>query len=87
MSAQAVGTSRDRRGAPCATCLSPTCWASLAWLAGTFGELVVSGGELVLSGILSGQGAGLVGAYAPWFRLEAVAREDAWVLLAGARAG
>ena len=88
MSAQAVGTSRDRREGPvCDVLVANVLAGPLAWLAGTFGELVVSGGELVLSGILSGQGAGLVGAYAPWFRLKAVAREDAWVLLAGARAG
>ena len=57
----------------------------LAKLAGSFAELVATGGDLVLSGILSGQEAGLIETYAPRFRLATVAREDDWVLLAGPR--
>ena len=51
-------------------------------LADSFAELVGAGGEVVLSGILSGQEAGLIETYAPWFGLVAVAREDDWVLVA-----
>jgi len=58
----------------------------LAALAGTFRGLVRPGGGLMLSGILAGQADGLVEAYAPWFGLEIVDREDEWVLLAGLRA-
>lgn len=87
MSAQAVGASLDRREGPvCDVLVANVLAGPLASLAGTFGDLVGGGGELVISGILSGQDAGLIGAYAPWFRLEAAAREDEWVLLAGARA-
>ena len=57
----------------------------LAMLADSFADLVVAGGELVLSGILAGQETGLIETYAPWFGLVAVAREDDWVLLAGSR--
>ena len=58
----------------------------LAALAGTFRELVRPGGEVMLSGILTGQVDGLVEAYAPWIELRIVDREDEWVLLAGLRA-
>ena len=57
----------------------------LAMLADSFANLVGAGGELVLSGILAGQEAGLIETYAPWFGLVTVAREDDWVLLAGSR--
>ena len=57
----------------------------LAMLADSFADLVVVGGELVLSGILAGQEGGLIETYAPWFGLATVAREDDWVLLAGSR--
>ena len=57
----------------------------LAALAGTFGDLVGHGGELMLSGILAPQAGGLIEAYAPWFGLVIVDSEDEWVLLAGPR--
>ena len=58
----------------------------LAKLALTFAGMVGGGGELVLSGILAGQEAGLIETYAPWFGLATAGREDDWVLLAGSRA-
>ena len=57
----------------------------LAMLVNSFADLVRAGGELVLSGILAGQEAGLIETYAPWFGLVTVAREDDWILLAGSR--
>ena len=71
---------------------SRTSWSRTFWpvpsprLPGRSADLVGHGGELMLSGILAGQAGGLVQAYAPWFGLEIVDREDEWVLLAGRRA-
>ncbi len=59
--------------------------APLAALAGTFKDLVGRGGELMLSGILSGQAGGLIEDYAPWFRLAIADTDEDWVLLAGPR--
>ena len=59
--------------------------APLAKLAGTFKDLVGRGGELMLSGILSGQAGGLIEDYAPWFRLAIADTDEDWVLLAGPR--
>ena len=59
--------------------------APLAGLAGTFGDLVAHGGELALSGILTGQAGGLIDAYAPWFALTVADQDEDWVLLAGSR--
>jgi ribosomal protein L11 methyltransferase len=42
-------------------------------------------GAIALSGILSGQAAGVIEAYAPWFALEVAGREEDWVLLSGIR--
>ena len=42
-------------------------------------------GRLALSGILEGQAAEVVEAYAPWAALAIEARDDPWVLLAGTR--
>ena len=57
----------------------------LASLASVFGALAAQDGELILSGILTGQEGALIEAHAPWFRLEASAGEEDWVLLAGPR--
>ena len=59
--------------------------APLAALAGAFRGLVGRGGELMLSGILSGQAEALIEAYAPWFGLAVADTEEDWVLLAGTR--
>ncbi len=39
-------------------------------------------GELILSGILVGQAAGVIAAYEPWFSFSAPAERDGWVRLA-----
>ena len=59
--------------------------APLAELAREFKDLVGRGGELMLSGILSGQAEGLIEEYAPWFGLAIVETDEDWVLLAGSR--
>lgn len=59
--------------------------APLAALAREFKDLVGRGGELMLSGILSGQAEGLIEEYAPWFGLAIVETDEDWVLLAGSR--
>jgi ribosomal protein L11 methyltransferase len=43
------------------------------------------GGRLVLSGILEGQAADVIAAYAPWADMAVAERDSGWVLLAGRR--
>ena len=44
------------------------------------------GGRIVLSGVLAGQAAEVVAAYAPWFIIDVwKSGEDGWVALAGVR--
>lgn len=82
---EAAGAS-GRAGRPAADVLAANVLAGpLAALAGAFKDLVAPGGELMLAGILEGQAAGLAEACRPWFRLEAAAEEEGWVLLAGPR--
>ena len=86
MSPPAVAGALRRSGTSASDLLVANVLAGpLAALAGTFGDLVAHGGELMLSGILAGQDGALIEAYAPWFGLEVAAREDEWVLLAGPR--
>ena len=88
MSPEAAGAKLRRPVAPtCDLLVANVLAGPLATLAATFAELVGGGGELVLSGILSGQEAGLIETYAPWFGLTSVAREGDWVLVAGSRTG
>jgi ribosomal protein L11 methyltransferase len=54
-------------------------------LAPLLAELTVTGGKLVLSGILQSQARDVMSAYGAWFRMEAPAVEDGWVRLAGTR--
>ena len=86
MSPSAVAASLRRLEASTSDVLVANVLAGpLASLAGTFGDLVGHGGELMLSGILVAQAGGLIEAYAPWFGLAIVDSEDEWVLLAGPR--
>ena len=88
MSPEAIGATLRRPDTPTCDLLVANLLAGpLATLAVTFAGLVGDGGELVLSGILSEQAAGLIETYAPWFGLTTVTREDDWVLLAGSRTG
>jgi ribosomal protein L11 methyltransferase len=57
----------------------------LCQLAPTLGELLLPGGEILLSGILSEQVADLVAAYQPWLDLSVSQQQDGWVVLYGQR--
>ena len=57
--------------------------APLKLLAPVLTARVDAGGDLVLSGILERQLDEVRAAYAPWIALDAAARDDGWVLLAG----
>jgi ribosomal protein L11 methyltransferase len=54
-------------------------------LAPRFAELVVPGGNLVLSGILGSQAAAVAERYAPWFDIAPAIVRDDWVRLDGRR--
>jgi ribosomal protein L11 methyltransferase len=43
------------------------------------------GGQIVLSGVLAEQAAGVVATYAPWFIIDAWKNDEGWVALAGVR--
>lgn len=86
MSPEPVAASLRRVGtSTCDLLVANVLAGPLTALVDTFRELVGGGSELVLSGILAGQEASLIEAYAIGFRLAATAREDDWVLLAGSR--
>jgi ribosomal protein L11 methyltransferase len=59
--------------------------APLAELAPRLARLCQPGAPLALSGILEGQHAALIEAYAPWFEHLAVTRRDGWILIDGIR--
>ena len=54
-------------------------------LAPLLASLVVRGGRLALSGLLSTQAEEVRAAYAPWIDWSEVQNEDAWALIAGVR--
>jgi ribosomal protein L11 methyltransferase len=54
-------------------------------LAPRLAGLLDPGGQLVLSGILSEQAAGVQQAYEPWFRFSPSAEQDGWVRLQAVR--
>lgn len=54
-------------------------------LAPLIARLTARGGRLALAGLLAGQEDGVRAAYEPWFDFEAPARDEGWMLLAGAR--
>lgn len=56
-------------------------------LAGRFAELLVPGGQLVMSGILESQVQSLVRAVTPWFEPATLRAEAGWACLAGSRRG
>ena len=86
MSPESVDAELRRAESPiCDVLVANVLAGPLAMLAVTFAELLKGGGELVLSGILSGQEPGLIETYSPWFGLAEAACEDDWVLLAGLR--
>ncbi|MEQ1813143.1 MAG: 50S ribosomal protein L11 methyltransferase [Candidatus Nitrotoga sp.] len=54
-------------------------------LAPLLATAVREGGQLVLSGILSGQATEVMDIYAPWFTLKPPIEEDGWVCLSGVK--
>lgn len=54
-------------------------------LAPRFAAALRSGGELALSGILTGQAQAVTAAYQPWFDIALSATRDGWALLGGRR--
>ncbi|MGB0223993.1 MULTISPECIES: 50S ribosomal protein L11 methyltransferase [unclassified Marinobacterium] len=52
-------------------------------LAPTLAELVKSGGQLILSGLLIEQADELIGTYSEWFDMEPPSTKDEWVRLTG----
>ena len=56
-------------------------------LAPRFANLVRAGGDLVLSGILSGQQGELLARYAEWFENLEVGERDGWIRIAARRRG
>lgn len=54
-------------------------------LAPRFAQLVRTGGDIVLSGILPEQAAEVAAAYQPWFEMQAPVEHDGWIRLAGQR--
>ena len=57
----------------------------LVELAPSLAALVVSDGDIILSGILIDQADGIMKAYSPWFEFAEPATKDEWVCLAGKR--
>jgi ribosomal protein L11 methyltransferase len=57
----------------------------LRMLAPVIARHTETGGWIALSGVLDAQAKEVAAAYAPWARLEVLARDEAWVLLAGER--
>lgn len=56
-------------------------------LAPLLADLVLPGGRIVLSGILSAQAQSLAACYAPWFDLDPVAQQEGWIRLSGSKRG
>ena len=54
-------------------------------LAERFAQLVVRGGDVVLTGLLDNQAAALIDTYDPWFSDWVTARRDGWLRLHGKR--
>jgi ribosomal protein L11 methyltransferase len=54
-------------------------------LAASLSSLVVSGGRLVLSGLLVEHANRVASCYAPWFDMAPMTIRDGWVRLEGAR--
>lgn len=57
----------------------------LKLLAKQFSEIVLPGGNIVLSGILATQADGVCEVYKEWFILDDVKQQDDWVLISGTR--
>jgi len=50
-----------------------------------FSELLLPGGDLILSGLLDDQAKRVVDAYQPWFRFNETVKKEEWIRLDGQR--
>jgi len=71
--------------APCDLLLANILAGPLMELAEKFSRLVVSGGQVVLSGILPEQAEAVRSSYLPWFEMAAPVEHDGWIRLEGQR--
>lgn len=75
----------DFHAAPVSLLLANILAGPLQSLAPRFAELVMPGGQIVLSGILAEQATELLQHYQPAFEITQVAQQEEWVCLAGRR--
>ena len=57
----------------------------LTELAANFARMLVAGGDLVLSGLLSPQADAIIEIYRPWFEMSDVSEVDGWIRVVGVR--
>ena len=57
----------------------------LTELAANFAQMLVVGGDLVLSGLLSSQADAIIEFYRPWFEITDVSEVDGWIRVVGVR--
>lgn len=55
----------------------------LTELAEQLSDYCISGGHIVLSGILESQAESIIDAYSPWFQLEPIEVKDEWIRVTG----
>ncbi len=55
----------------------------LTELAEQLASYCISGGNIVLSGILESQAESIIAAYSPWFKLEPIEVRDEWIRVSG----
>lgn len=80
-----VGTVDQMRTRPAHLLLANILAEPLLGLAPRLAELVMPGGDLVLSGLLTHQAPAVAARYAPWFDIEPMAVRDDWARLSGQR--
>ncbi|MDH5408706.1 MAG: 50S ribosomal protein L11 methyltransferase, partial [Gammaproteobacteria bacterium] len=54
-------------------------------LASQFAELLPSGGQIVLSGLLENQAADIIETYSSWFDIQLYRQQQEWICLHGQR--
>jgi ribosomal protein L11 methyltransferase len=80
-----VGMAGDLKGVQADVLLANILAEPLKELAPTFGELVVPGGRIVLSGVLGVQAQEVAARYTSWFDIAPAAIRDDWARIDGAR--
>jgi ribosomal protein L11 methyltransferase len=80
-----VSTVSELKGAQADVLLANILAEPLKELAPAFSDLVVPGGQVVLSGVLALQAQGVAAQYTPWFDIAPAAIRDDWARIDGAR--